>query len=138
MNILMVKSTAIYTRAKNYDSPKINSLPKDPSSTIPPNGPLTLDKLAIEPPLLPPKGVLCQTTHNPNAQEAQHYSIVEDLSQALCAMSTLEVLQSCPMQCKSLLSFIGGIDPAESNVISFDTNCNESPLSHQLELQIIV
>jgi hypothetical protein len=64
--------------------------------------------------------------HNPNSQATQHYSIVEDLSQSLCAMSTLEVLQSFPMQCKALLSTIGGIDPAKSNVISFDTNCNES------------
>jgi hypothetical protein len=121
MNILMVKSVAISTRAKNYDSPEGDSLPKDPPSTTPPNGPLTLEKPTIEPALHPPKGVLRRTTHNPNARATQHYSIVEYLSQAPCAMSALEVLQSFPMQRKSLLSSIGGIDPTESNVISFDT-----------------
>jgi hypothetical protein len=106
--------------------------------TTPPNGPLTLEKPTFEPTIFPPKGVLRRTTHNLNARATQHYSIVEDLTQAPCAMSTLEVLQSFPSQWKSLLSSIGGIDPSESNIISFDTEQSESCLSHQLALQIIV
>jgi len=43
-----------------------------------------------------PKGVLQISYFNPNARAAQHYNIVEDLAQAPSAMSTLEVLQSCP------------------------------------------
>jgi hypothetical protein len=43
-----------------------------------------------------PKGVFKKDSHNPNARAAQNYSVVEDLSQTPCAMSTLEVLQSCP------------------------------------------
>jgi hypothetical protein len=39
---------------------------------------------------------------------------------------------------KALLSSIGGIDPSESNIISFDTEQSELCLSHQLALQIIV
>jgi hypothetical protein len=74
--------------------------------------------------------------HISNTWAAQHYSIVEDISQAPYSMSALEVLQSYPTQHKALLSSIGGIDPAESNVISFDTYCNESHLSHQLASQI--
>jgi hypothetical protein len=136
VNMLMVKSAAISTRSKNYDSPESDSLHKDPLSTTPPNGPLTLENPSIKPFLCPPKGVLHCTTHNPNARVDQHYNIVEYLSQAPFAMSALEVLQSYPAQHKALLSSIGGIDPIESNVISFDTNCNESHLSHQLAIQI--
>jgi hypothetical protein len=138
-NIMMVKSTvALSTRVKNYDSQEGEPSSKDPTSTIPPNGPLTLEKPTFKPAIHPPKGVLRWTTHNLNAQEAQHYSIVEDLSQAPCAMSALEVLQSFPSQWKSLLSTMGGIDPSESNIISFDTEQSESHLSHQLALQITV
>lgn len=38
-----------------------------------------------------PKGVLTRSTHNPNSQEAQNYSIVEDIFQAPCTKSQLEV-----------------------------------------------
>jgi hypothetical protein len=71
-------------------------------------------------------------------QVTQHYSIVGYLSQALCAMSTLEVLKIFPTQRKSLISSIRGIYPSKSTIISFDTKHSESCLSHQLELQIIV
>jgi len=39
-----------------------------------------------------PKGVLKRFTHNPNSRAAKNYSIVEDLGQTPCAMSSLEVL----------------------------------------------
>jgi hypothetical protein len=54
--------------------------------------------LEIEKPKPPPrilKGVLKLSTHNPNSRAAQNYSIVEDLGQTPCAMSALEVLQTC-------------------------------------------
>jgi hypothetical protein len=51
---------------------------------------------------------------------AQNYSIVEDLVQAPSAMSTLEVLQSCPAQRRALLKAIGGIDPTDTNLIVFN------------------
>jgi hypothetical protein len=88
-------------RAKNYNSPESDYLPKDPPITIPPNGPLTLENPTTEPAICPPKGVLRRTTHNPNAQETQHYSVVKYLSQAPFSMSTLEVLYSCPTQCST-------------------------------------
>jgi hypothetical protein len=131
----MVKFATISTSAKNYDSLEGDSLPKDPLASTPPNIPLTLENPAIKPALYPPKGVLRRTTHNPNARETQHDSIVEDLAQDPCVMSALEVLQSYLTQRKYLLSSIGVIDPAKSNVISFHTNFNDSLLSHQLALQ---
>ena len=68
----------------------------------------------------------------------QHYSIVEDLAQAPCAMLALEVLQTCPVQWKELLSVIEGLDPTESNLITFNTEHSAPRLSHQLDFQIQV
>ena len=49
--------------------------------SMPQNGdPLTLEKLVFELVLRPSKGLPCETTHNPNAWVAQHYSIVEDIT----------------------------------------------------------
>jgi hypothetical protein len=70
--------------------------------------------------LFPPKGVLRRSMHNPNAQATHNYSIVEDLAQAPCVMSTLEVLQSFLVQCKELLTTIGGVDPSDTHLITFD------------------
>ena len=85
------------TRAKNYDPLEGRSTSDDIPSTSQPDRPLTIEKPAFELPSHPSKETVCWTTHNFNAQVAQHYSIVEDLAQAPCAMSSLEVLQSCPM-----------------------------------------
>jgi hypothetical protein len=44
-NIMMVKSTVeLSTKVKNYDSQGGETSSKDPTLTIPPNGPLTLEK----------------------------------------------------------------------------------------------
>jgi len=88
----------------------------------------------------PPKGVLQKSSYNPNAHATQHYSIIEDLAQAPSAMSTLEVLQSCPSQRKSLLSAIGGIDPADSELITFDLENHVPRLPHQIAflIQVII
>ena len=68
--------------------------------------------------------MILRTTYNFNAQATQHYSIIEDLAQAPCAMSALEVLQSFPTQRKTLLIVIGGVDPSNTSLISFDSdNC---------------
>ena len=70
----------------------------------------------------PPKGEAYRTIYNPNSHATKHYSIVEDLAQAPCTMFALEVLQSCPTQWKALLSSIGGVDPSESNILTFDVD----------------
>ena len=56
--------------------------------------------------LRPPKNTLQKDVFNPNARAAQFYNVVEDLTQAPCAMSTLEVLQSSPTQRKKLINNI--------------------------------
>ena len=71
--------------------------------------------------LRPPKASIKRATYNPNARAAQNYSVVEDLAQAPCAMSVLEVLQSCPEQQRTLLSSLGVQDPGSLNAISFST-----------------
>jgi hypothetical protein len=55
--------------------------------------------------------------HNPNARASQNYSIVEDLGQTPCAMSALEVFQTCPSHRNSLLSALGFLGPCGSKVI---------------------
>ena len=111
----------ISTRSKEYPPPtgKEPEVPSNvPSSS---SGPLHIEQLSTESVIRPPtKGVLWKSSYNPNAHVMQHYSIVEDLAQAPSAMSALEVLQSCPSQRKSLLSAIGGIDPADLDLITFD------------------
>ena len=68
-----------------------------------------------------PKGVLKHSGHNTNARSAQNYSVVEDLGQTPCAMSALEVLQTCPPQRKALLSTLGVSDDNSSTMIKFET-----------------
>jgi hypothetical protein len=86
----------------------------------------------------PPKGVIRKLAFNPHARVAQNYSIVEDLPQEPSAMSTLEVLQTCPAQWKELLKVIGGIDPMDTNLIIFDLNDHIPRLPAQLAFQIQV
>ena len=61
-------------------------------------------------------------TRIPNARAAQNYSVVEDLSQTPCAMSALEVLQSCPAQRKALLTALGSTETCNPGTIMLDTN----------------
>ena len=104
VHIMMADAVDLATRAKNYEkqpegesSTHVDS-PSQPQS----HSPLTFEKPTFEAPSHPSKGTL-RRTHNLNARAAQHYSIVEDLAQAPCAMSALEVLQSCPSQRKAFL-----------------------------------
>ena len=87
--------------------------------------------------LHPPKSTLRKEVFNPNAQVAQFYNVVEDLAQAPCAMSTLEVLQSCPTQCKNLLTALGALDPDNTNLIHFNIENYKSRLPHKITFQII-
>ena len=89
----MVDSVDLAMQAKNYEKqPEGEPSSQANSPSIPQsNGPLTFEKTTFEAPSRPSKGTL-RHTHNLNARAAHHYIIVEDLAQALCAMSTLEVL----------------------------------------------
>ena len=83
--------TLLQTKNKNYE----NETPKKGKAIGEPSNPLTIENPA-ETMLKIPKGVFKNTLHNPNARAASNYSVVEDLAQTPCAMSSLEVLQSCP------------------------------------------
>ena len=52
-------------------------------------------------------------------------------------MSTLEVLQSCPMQRKNLLTALGALDPDNTNLIHFNVENYKSRLPHKLAFQVI-
>ena len=88
--------------------------------------------------LHPPKGTLQKAVFNPNARDAQFYNVVEDLAQAPCALSTLEVLQSCLIQLKKLLTTLGALDLYNTNLIHFNIEDYKSRLSHKLSFQIIM
>ena len=87
--------------------------------------------------LHPPKSTLKKDVFNPSARAAQFYNVVEDLAQAPCAMSTLEVLQSCPTQRKNLLTALGALDLDNTNLIHFNVKIYKSRLPHQLAFQIM-
>ena len=87
--------------------------------------------------LRPPKSTLRKAFFNPNAQAAQFYNVVEDLAQAPCAMSTLEVLQSCPTQRKNLSTALGALDPDNTNLIHFNVENYKYRLPHKLSFQVI-
>ena len=111
----------ISKRNKDYGNPKTsNNKDKDqPGSS-------TTTSTEVVPPIIPEltikphKGVVHKSTFNPPARAAQHYNVVEDLAQSPSAMSTLEVLQNCLSQRQALLSAIGGVDPKDSNLVSFN------------------
>jgi hypothetical protein len=88
--------------------------------------------------LRPPKSTIHKATFNPISRDAQNYNIVEDLAQALCPMSTLEVLQHCPSQHRMLLAAIGAIYPESSNHMMFNLENYASRLSQQLAFQVDV
>ena len=115
-------------QAKNYDQSDGRSTTNETPSTSQSDCPLTLEKPTFELPSSPSKATVHQTTHNINTQASQHYSIVEDLAQSPCAMSTLEVLQSYPTQWKALLTAISGVDPSNMSLISFESNNYEPRL----------
>jgi hypothetical protein len=88
--------------------------------------------------LCPPKITIYKATFNPSSHATQNYNIVEDLAQAPCAMSMLEVLQHYPSQRRNLLAAIGAVDPKSSNHIMFNLENYASRLSHQISFQVDV
>ena len=88
--INMVKASKVVTRAKYY----CLSQPDLGNETSPHESHLQIENPTDKPEAPPriPKGVLKLLSHNPNAQAAQNYLVVEDLSQNPCAMSAFEVL----------------------------------------------
>jgi hypothetical protein len=93
-NVYMVRGDAlITTRAHDYSKP--SAYEKGKEAEIP-SLPLQIEKTMGETMTRIPKGAFKKASHNPNTRATQNYSVVEDLSQTPCAMSALEVFQSCP------------------------------------------
>ena len=132
---MMEVDVSIQTRAKNYETSGNEPKGKDPLATS--TNPLQIERPTSNLVLRPTKASINRMTHNPNARASQNESILEDLAQVPCAMSTLEVLQSCPMQRNVLLSILGVQDPNSSNTISFSTQVKPR-LSHYVPIQIHV
>ena len=98
------------------------------------SNPLTIEKPA-ETMTKIPKGVFKKTLHNPNARAASNYSVVEDLAQTPCAMSALEVLQSCLAQRDALLAALGSMD-SSSLMEKFHLSDVEIHLPYHVALSI--
>ena len=63
--------------------------------------------------------------NNPTTRVSFNYNIVDDLAQYPLAMSTLEVLKTCPSQRKALLYDLGVIKPSVYRLITFDLDQGE-------------
>jgi hypothetical protein len=136
VNVYMVKSDSlIMTRAHDYSKPRIFEKGKEAEI---PSLPLQIKKTLGETMTRIPKGVFKQASHNPNARVAQNYSVVEDLSQTPCAMSALEVLQSCPIQRKSLLTALSSTETCNPVTIMLDMTDLKPLLPYHVTFQIVV
>ena len=139
------ETISLTTHTQSYDKPEEKKNENPYPDKYPPigspasssNGPLTIEKPNLDMILRPPKSTLRKSIFNPNARAAQFYNVVEELAHEPCAMSTLEVLQSCPTQCKNLLTTLGSLDPNNTNLIYFNPENHKSRLPHQLAFQII-
>jgi hypothetical protein len=135
-NVYMVRGDAlITTRVHDYSKPSTSEKGKEAKL---PYLPLQIEKTLGEMMTCIPKGAFKKASHNPNARAAQNYSVVEDLSQTPCVMSTLEVLQSCPAQRKALLTALGSTETCNPGTIMLDTTDLKPRLPYHIVFQIVV
>jgi hypothetical protein len=132
----MVRGDAlIMARAHDYSKPSTSKKGKEVEL---PSLPLQIEKTLGETMTRIPKGAFKKASHNPNARAAQNYSVVEDLSQTPCAMSALEVLQSCPAQRKALLTALGSTETCNPGTIMLDTTDLKPCMPYHVAFQILV
>jgi hypothetical protein len=92
VNIYMLKGdTHIETREHDYGMPNTAEKGKEAENL---SVPLQIEKMMGETMTHISKGAFKKDSHNMNARATHNYSMVEDLLETPCAMSTLEVLQS--------------------------------------------
>jgi hypothetical protein len=136
MNVYMLKGNIdIETRTHDYGMPNTSEKGKEAEN---PPLPLQIEKTLGETMTHIPKGAFKKASHNPNARATQNYSVVEDLSQTPCAMSSLEVLQSCPSQRKALLAALGSAETCNPGTIMLDTTDLKPHLPYHVAFQIVV
>jgi len=130
-HIYIFNGIDLTTHTTTYDTPTkpdkekvTNGIVSDldpPSTTITRQSmPLQIEKPTFDSILRPPKRNIQKSTFDPSSFAAKKYNIVEDLDQALCAMSTLEVIQHYPRQRRTLLAAIRVIELDLSNNITFN------------------
>jgi hypothetical protein len=89
-NIYMMKSKAnLQTKAHNYGMPESFEKGKEASNPL---SPLQIENTMGETMTHIPKGAFKKDSHILNARSYRNYSVVEDLAQTPCEMSTLEFL----------------------------------------------
>ena len=76
--------------------------------------------------------------HNPNARAAHNETIVEEIAQAPCAMSVMEVLQYCPTQRNELLSSTRAVDRSDPTLITLDLDQSTCRIPSKVAFQIKV
>jgi hypothetical protein len=136
MNVYMVRGDSfISTRAHDYSKPSASEKGKEVDL---PSLPLQIEKTLGETMTHIPKGAFRKASHKPNARAAQNYSLVEDLPQTPCAMSALEVLQSCLAQRKALLTSFGSIENCNPGTIMLDTTNLKPCLPYHVVFQIVL
>jgi hypothetical protein len=79
-----------------------------------------------------------KSSHNPNARAAHNHFAVEDLSETPCAMSALEVLQSCPSQRKDQFAALGSTENCNPGTMMLDTTDLKPCLPYKVAFQIVV
>jgi hypothetical protein len=95
MNVYMMKGDAyIQNRAQDYRMSETAEKGKEVVNLF---VPVHIEKTMGETMTRILKGAFNKASHNPNARAAQNYSVVEDLLQTPCTMSSLEVLQIFPL-----------------------------------------
>jgi hypothetical protein len=136
VNVYMMKGDAfISTRVHDYNKP--STFEKGKEAKIP-SLPLQIEKTLGKTMTCIPKGVFNKYSHNSNAGSTQNYSLVEDLSQTPCAMSTLEVLQIFPSQKKYLFPSLGSTETCNLGTIMLDTTKLKPRLPYHIAFQIVV
>jgi hypothetical protein len=128
----------LQTRNRQYPAPAESTPTSAKTNPTPMGPPLVIPRPSADPPLRIPRIPLRRNVHNPQARAAHNYSLVDDLAQSPTAMSVLEVLQMCPTQWKSLLSAMGAVDPADTQLITFDLDSCEPRLPAVVAIQIPV
>jgi hypothetical protein len=135
-NVYMVRGYSfITTRAHDYSKPSASEKGKEVEL---PSLPLQIENTLGETMTRIPKGAFKKASHNPNARATHNYSMVEDLSKTPCAMSALEVLQSCPAQRKALLTALGSTETCNPGTIMLDTTDLKPCLPYHVTFQIVV
>jgi hypothetical protein len=138
--ILLTSEEEILLQTRNRQYPPIAESTPISSKTTPTSTgpPLMIPLPSSEPPLRIPLIPLRRNVHNPQARATHNYSLVDELVQSLAAMSVLEVLQTYPMQWKSLLSALGAVNPTDTRLITFDLDSCEPRLPTVVAIQIPV